>query len=260
MPFSRETLTKLSMTLVHLCRAKSLRVPSVSQLLGELAASPPLAKARWAEATEVGWHSLVHDKQKEAVKQYASLLFPAPDLIGLLMDLNVPKLGFRHMSEYMSRQGSAYTAATGLPFPKPIPTRDAFTDTWKELVTPLELRPPVSIPDPPASGRSWPLLSWARYVQSRPSLVDTIDWTRPLTFIVRGDAYPCAGGSWTQLSIGLLNHGTTTCCYSTRPSWAGSSSGGKARPSCSGSTGALSWPCPNPFMIRGVSPRTRASS
>ena len=22
-----------------------------------------------------------------------------------------------------------------------------------------------------------------------------------------GDAYPCAGGNWTQLSIGLLNHG-----------------------------------------------------
>ena len=37
--------------------------------------------------------------------------------------------------------------------------------------------------------------------------MDTINWNRPLTFIVRGDAYPCAGGSWTQLSIGLLNHG-----------------------------------------------------
>ena len=28
-----------------------------------------------------------------------------------------------------------------------------------------------------------------------------------LKFIVRGGAYLCAGGSWTQLSIGLLNHG-----------------------------------------------------
>ena len=36
--------------------------------------------------------------------------------------------------------------------------------------------------------------------------METIDWTRPQTFIVRGDAYPCAGGSWTQLFIGLLNH------------------------------------------------------
>ena len=141
------------------------------------------------------------------MKQYACHLFPAPDLIGLLMDLNVPKLGFQHVSDYMNRRGSAYTAATRLPFPRPIPTRDTFTETWKELVNPLDLRPPVSVPDSPASGRSWRLPSWARYVQSRPSLVDTIDWTRPLIFIVCGDAYPCAGGSWTQLSIGLLNHG-----------------------------------------------------
>ena len=207
MPFSQDTLTELNMTLVRLSGAKSLRDPLVSQLLGESVASSPLARARWSDAMEVGYPSLICTKQVEAVKQYASHLFPAPDLIGVLMELNVPKLGFRHVSEYMSRQGSAYTAATGLPFPRPIPTRDTFTDTWKELVTPLDLRPPVSVPDPPASGRSWPLPSWARYVQSHPSLVDTIDWTRPLTFIVRGDAYPCAGGSWTQLSIGLLNHG-----------------------------------------------------
>ena len=205
MPFSRDTLTELNMTLVRLSGAKSLRDPLVSQLLGDWVASSPLA--RWSEATEVGYPSLIRDKQKEVVKQYASHLFPAPDLIGLVMDLNVPKVGFRHMMEYMSRRGSAYTAATGLPFAKPIPTREAFTDTWKELTTPVDLRPPVSVSDPPASGRSWPLPSWARYVQSRPSLVDTIDWTRPLTFIARGDAYPCAGVSWTQLSIGLLNHG-----------------------------------------------------
>ena len=165
MPFSWDTLTKLSMRLVHLSGTKSLRDPLVSQLLGEWVASSPLAWARWSEATEVGYPSLIRDKQKEAVKQYASLLFPAPDLIGLLMTLNVPKLGFRHMSEYMSRRGSAYTAATGLLFPKPIRTRDTFTDMWKELVTPLDLRPPVSIPDPHGSGRSWLLLSWARYVQ-----------------------------------------------------------------------------------------------
>ena len=40
-----------------------------------------------------------------------------------------------------------------------------------------------------------------------PPSVDTIDWKRPLIFLLPGDAYPCASGSWTQLSIGLLNHG-----------------------------------------------------
>ena len=152
MPFSRDTLTKLSMALVHLSGTKSLREPLVSQLLGQWVASSLLARARWSEAREVGYPSLIRDKQKEAVKQYASLLFLAPDLIGLLMDLNVPKLGFRHMSEYTSRRGSAYTAATGLPFPKPIPTRDTFTDTWKELVPPLTYVRPCPSPIPPRVG------------------------------------------------------------------------------------------------------------
>ena len=79
-------------------------------------ASSPLAKARWYEATEVGQLPLIRDKQIEAVKQYASVLFPAPELIGLNMDLNVPKSGFRHVSEFMTRRGAAYTAATGLTF------------------------------------------------------------------------------------------------------------------------------------------------
>ena len=44
-------------------------------------------------------------------------------------------------------------------------------------------------------------------MQSRPALCQSIDWTRPLTFVVRGDGYPCVGGSWSQPSVGPLNHG-----------------------------------------------------
>ena len=195
------------MTLTRLCGAKNLRDALVSQLLGEWVASSLLAKARWYPATEVPQLPFIRNKQIEAVKQYASVLFPAPELIWLLMDLNVPKLGFRPVLEFMTRRGSAYTAATGLPFPRPIPSRDRFTVAWKELLKPLVLDPPVSVPEPPTSGRSWPLQSLARYMQSRPPLVDTIDWKRPLTFLLRGDAYPFAGGSCTQLSLGLRNRG-----------------------------------------------------
>ena len=70
----------------------------------------------------------------------------------------------------------------------------------------LEVRPPVTVGEPTASGRNWPMQSWA-HNQSRPPLVDTVHWGRPLAFIACGDAYPCAGVSCTQLSIGLLNHG-----------------------------------------------------
>ena len=130
------------------------------------------------------------------MKQQASVLFPAPELIGLLMDLNVAKGGFRHVSEFMTRRGAAYTAATGH---SPAPSLHA-TGSWthgKELVKPLALDRPVSVADPPTSGCSWPLQLWARYIQSRPPLLDTINWKRPLTFLLLG----------TQLSTGLLNHG-----------------------------------------------------
>ena len=130
--------------------AKTLRDPLVSQLLGEWVASSPLAKARWVEATDVGYPSLVQTKQVEAVKQYASSLFPAPEFIGLLMDLNVTKTGFCHLSEFMTRRGIDYTAAMGQTFPRPTPTRQAFLDTWKEMAKPLELRPP---PPPRERGR-----------------------------------------------------------------------------------------------------------
>ena len=109
------------MTVMRLSGAKSLRDSLVSQLLGEWVASSPLAKAWWYEATEVAQLPVIRNNQIEAVKQYASVLFPAPRLIGLLMDLNVSKGGFRHVSEFMPRRGAAYTAATGLLSPPPHP-------------------------------------------------------------------------------------------------------------------------------------------
>ena len=59
---------------------------------------------------------------------------------------------------------------------------------------------------------SWPIDAWARYIESRPALVDAIDFQGPpekpgLHLIVRGDGYPIAGGTFCHLSIGLANHG-----------------------------------------------------
>ena len=80
---SWDTLPELSMTLTRLSGSKSVRDSLVSQLLGEWwVASSPLAKARWYEATKVAQLPLIRNKQKEAGKQYASVLFPAPELIG----------------------------------------------------------------------------------------------------------------------------------------------------------------------------------
>ena len=76
MSFSGDTLLELSMTLVRLSGAKSLRDPSVCQLLGEWVAHSPWAQARCAEAKDGGYRSFIQHKQIVAVKQYACVLFP----------------------------------------------------------------------------------------------------------------------------------------------------------------------------------------
>ena len=117
MPFCREPLLYLSMTLTTLSGAVSLRDPLIAELLGEWVASSLLAIARWADATDVGYPTCIHTKQMEAVRQCASFLFLAPDLLGLLMDLNVPKVGFWIVSEDMTHRGATYMAPIGHLFP-----------------------------------------------------------------------------------------------------------------------------------------------
>ena len=100
MVFACDTIVQLSLTLLRLSGAKSLRDPLVSQLLGKWVASSPLAKVRLVKAKDVGYPAPFRTKRGEAVKQNSSFLLPAPDFIGLLMDLNVTKTEFRHLSEF----------------------------------------------------------------------------------------------------------------------------------------------------------------
>ena len=90
----------------------------------------------------------VHKTKVQAIRTYAEALFPAPYLIGLLLELGEPHSGFRVLSEYITSRGDAYTARTGLPLPRPIPTRDQIDATWKSLTAPLALSPPLECADP----------------------------------------------------------------------------------------------------------------
>ena len=61
---------------------------------------------------------------------------------------------------------------------------------------------------PNATEISWPFASWVKYIFSRAELPWDIDCSFPLTFIIRGDAYPMAKSTWTQLTISLANFGS----------------------------------------------------
>ena len=134
--------------LVRLSGATSFRDSKCSDLLAQWMSSPPLIRARFAEAMDHAPLPAVHNAKVHAIRTYAEALLPAPYLIGLLLELGALRSGFRVLSEYITRQGDAYTACTGLPFPLPIPTRDQFDATWKSLTAPLALSPPVECADP----------------------------------------------------------------------------------------------------------------
>ena len=75
----------------------------------------------------------------------------------------------------------------------------------------MEMDPPVATVLPKATGTSWPFASWVKYILSRPGLVRSINRNFPLTFLVRGDAYPVAGDNWTQLTISLAYFDRLAC-------------------------------------------------
>ena len=89
------------------------------------------------------WLALPHlNKASGGCEASSRLPFSAQEFIGLLMELNFTKTGFRHLSDFMTRRGRDCTAPTGHIFQRPVPTRQAFLDTRKNRVKPLELRPP----------------------------------------------------------------------------------------------------------------------
>ena len=119
------------MMLVRLSGATSLRDSKCSDLLAQWMSSSPLIRARFTEAMDHAPLPAVHKTKVQAIRTYAEALFPAPYLIGLLLELGTPRSGFRVLSEYITRRGDAYTTCTGLPFPRPIPTRHQCDATWK---------------------------------------------------------------------------------------------------------------------------------
>ena len=143
---------------------------------------------------------------KAAVEAYAASLLPPTAIRELVPNMRAPKSSWRTVLElYTLRKLEYHRTVPGGPYSRPIYTERAFQARWKEFVAPVQLDEPVATVLPKATGISWPFPSWVTYILSRPSLVRSINRTFPLTFIIRGGAYPVAGGDWTQLTVSLAN-------------------------------------------------------
>ena len=90
MSYSPSIFTELNMMLVWLSGATSLRDSKCSDLLAQLMSSSPLIRARFIEAMDQASLPSVHKTKVQAIHTYAKALFPAPYLIGLLLELGAP--------------------------------------------------------------------------------------------------------------------------------------------------------------------------
>ena len=124
----------------------------------------------------------------------------------LIVALGLSRAKYRHLLSFASAKQQAYFNATGVRVPNLFPGRRTVEDTWKSLTSLCALESPtwynntVSI--------SWPLEQWLEYVQSQDAIWDTVaDPQDGITLIIRGDGYPVAGCSWTQLNVSIMDHG-----------------------------------------------------
>ena len=200
----------LSKALRELSGASNLKDERVGHYLATWALSCPLARRQFNNAVQhvnsATSTQTTGEACKDAVEAYAASLLPPTAMCELVLNMRAPKFSWRTLSElYMLRKLEYHRTVPSGPYSRPICTERAFQARWKELVAPVQLDNPVATMLPKATGISWPFASWVTYILSRPGLVRSINRTLALTFIVRGDACPVAGGNWTLLTISLAN-------------------------------------------------------
>ena len=195
MPAKKTQVKEVTTHLVHLAGAVSLQDGDlVGELLAEWAVSSPDTRRQFVVAVRLAQLGCVRGVRQEAITKYASEALPPNECCELILNLRVPKSAWCTLSKVYTLRGLKYTAATGLPFARPICPERAFQQRWQELLAPLELEPPVSTSNPKATGVNWPWASWLRYIASQPPLCRMIDWSFPFPLGNRAKCLWTPGG------------------------------------------------------------------
>ena len=84
------------------------------------------------------------------------------------------------------------------------------------LLTSQRFHAPLCDPEEGFVGVSWDFTNWLGYVAHEECLSSTVDTSFQLSFLIRGDGYPCGGVSWAHWSVALLNPGYLTRTLSHR--------------------------------------------
>ena len=140
MPAKKIQVKEVTTHIVHLAGVVSLQDMGdiIGQLLAEWAVSSPHAQRQFAVAVRLAQPSCVQDVQQEAITKYASEVLLPDECCELILNLRAPKSAWRTVSKVYTLRELKYTAATGLPFARPICPERAFQQRSQELLAPLE--------------------------------------------------------------------------------------------------------------------------
>ena len=203
-------ISLLSKALQDLSGASNLKDERVGHCLATWALSCPLGRRQFTNTVQyvntTTSTQTTGEACKAAIQAYTAFLLPPTAMCELVLNVRALKSSWRTLSELHTLCNLEYhrTVPSG-PYSHQICTERDFQARSKEFVACVELDPLVATVLSKTTWISWPFASWRKYILSRPGLVRSINRTFPLTFIVCEDAYPLAGGNWTQLTICLAN-------------------------------------------------------
>ena len=210
-PFStRKDTSLLAKALRDLIGASNLNDERMGHYLATWTLSCPLALRQFNNAVQyVNTATSAHttgEACKAAVEAYTASLLPTITMCELVLIMRAPKSSWGTLSGLNTLRKLEYhrTVPSG-PYSHPICTERDFQARWTEPVTPVQLDEPVAMVLPKATEISWPFASCVTYIVCWPGLVRSINRNFPLMFIIRGGAYPMAGGNWTKPTISLAN-------------------------------------------------------
>jgi hypothetical protein len=151
----------------------------------------------------------VRKRDQLLVRKHTESWCSPDDAVGLILDLGIPRSRYKTLLSFMNERAKRLVSATGYQYGNPFPSFKKMEVAWTGM---LEGNLAVLQTQDPVSGVwavQWPFNQWLDYINRQPQLAkfDFDDPVNTLTFIVRGDGFPVAGGNWSHLNVTVRQWG-----------------------------------------------------
>ena len=130
------------------------------------------------------------------------------DAVCLISELSLSMNKYESLVGYTNKKLIQYQEKTGVPIPSLFCGRKVVDSASQKMLLGFGgFDAPLCDPEEGFLGVSWDFTKWLGYIANKECLWSTVGTIFHLRFLIRGDDYPCGGGSWAHWSVALLKHG-----------------------------------------------------